>query len=94
MKAFQIFAALLVIALFVTAGSAVAGENKPFYEDEAYTSEGSMTDNPEQAVGSGALYPDRYEDFLYETGKEITSRSEEKEPSRFYGIERSWEFWD
>jgi hypothetical protein len=93
MKAFKIFVALLVMAVFVTAGSAVAGENKPFYEDNLYKSETSITGSLEQAVGPGPLYQDRYEDFLYETEKGLAATSPQA-AERLFGIQPSWNGWE
>ncbi len=92
MKTFKILVALLVMAVFVTAGSALAGGDKPFYEDKLYQSEKSRIENPTQGVISQPLYEDRYEDFLYETDQGMSGRSVEKETDRFYGVESSWEF--
>lgn len=94
MKAFKIFVALLVMAVFVTAGSAFAGKKNPLHEDRyenfLYESEKSMTGSPEQAVGAGPFFQDRYENFLYVSEKGVVARSSET-AERFLGIQPSWD---
>lgn len=89
MKAFKIFVALLVMAVFVTAGSGFADDVGPYYqslyEDKLSQSEKSMTGGPEQAMGLGPLSEDRHG-----TEKGINIRSEDAK-DRFLGIQPSWE---
>ncbi len=88
MKALKIVVALLM-ALIVTAGAGVAGENRPFHEDELYDSEESRTGRLEQTVVSAPLFQDRYENFLYDAEKVMAGRSAEAK-DRFLGIQPSW----
>lgn len=90
MKAFKTCIALLVTAVLVTAGAAAAGENRPFHEDELYQSEKTMSVSPEQTVGSGPLFQDRYENFLYKAEKVMAGRYAEAK-DRFYAIQPSWD---
>lgn len=91
MRALTITVGLLFLAVLVTAGSAYAGEGKPFYEDKLYKTETSMTGNIGSVSEAAPLFEDRYESFLYEPEKRMSSQSLAGEVNRQFGIEPFWE---